>query len=89
MLQLLSPAPDKLSHVGLSSTKFLYPPSERVQLFFREVEYTMARHTTTVACTENLGKLGERKAKLECSLRELNALNRGEWEDSISTPRPL
>ena len=88
-LQLLSPISNKLAHVGLSSTKFLYLLFERVQLFFREMEYTMARDTTTVACTQNLRQLSERKTELERSLRELNPLNRGEREDSISTARPL
>jgi hypothetical protein len=89
MLQLPSPISNKPAHVGLSPTKFLYLPSERVQLFFREMEYTMARDTTIVACAENLGQFGERKAKLKRSLRELNPLNRGERKDSISTARPL
>jgi hypothetical protein len=31
--------------------------TKRVQLFFRQVEHTMARHATLVTGADNLGKL--------------------------------
>jgi hypothetical protein len=75
LLQLPPPNPDKRSHVGLCLFEFLYLLTKAAQLLFRQVEHMMAGDAAGVASTENLRKLSQGEAKLECSLCKPDALN--------------
>lgn len=54
VLQLLSPLANKLPHVGLGSTEFLYVLSQRTQLLFGQMEYAMAGCATIVPGPQNV-----------------------------------
>lgn len=54
VLQFLPPLVNESPHVGLGSAEFLYLLTERMQLLFRQMEYSMAGYAAIVASPQNL-----------------------------------
>ena len=89
VLHFLPPFANQFPHVGLGSAEFLDLLPERMQFLFGQMEHALAGYAAIVASPHNVRKLSEGKAELECSLYELNTLDR-RWREYTEPPtRPL
>ena len=87
--QLLPPIANELSHVVLCALEFLNLLPKGPEFFFGKVEHMMAGRATVIACTQDFGKLFQRKAKSQSSLHKLNSLDGRCWEDPVTATRAL